>query len=161
MVRGRLTRKQTTSRPDNVWPDMRKHMSDVSKRKEKQKWAIEKPKLDNARRLRGIFFIELYDKAFKSIMKNARRKLEIPMPAAMLCRLQLNQHRETCGKVGQHKTRNACIVEADETMRIRMEGSQRKDHEDHVAAKGRNSLSHYNLVHKFIPMPEAMKIPSG
>ena len=54
---GRLTRKQTTSRPDNVWPDMWEHMSDASKRKEKQKWAIEKPKLDNARRLRGILFI--------------------------------------------------------------------------------------------------------
>ena len=55
----RLTRKQTTSRPDNVWSDMWKHMSDASKRKEKQKWAIEKPKLDSARRLRGIFFHEL------------------------------------------------------------------------------------------------------
>ena len=30
---GRLTRKQTTSRPDNVWPDMRKRVSDASKRK--------------------------------------------------------------------------------------------------------------------------------
>ena len=44
----RLTRKQTTSRPDNVWPDLWKHSSDASKRKEKQKWAIEEPKLDNA-----------------------------------------------------------------------------------------------------------------
>ena len=52
-------------------------------------------------------------------MKNARRKLEIPMPAAMLCRLQLHHHRETCGTVGQHKTKCACIVEADESMRIR------------------------------------------
>ena len=34
----RLTRKQTTSRPDNAWPDLWKHMSDASKRKEKQKW---------------------------------------------------------------------------------------------------------------------------
>ena len=24
-----------------------------------------------------------------------------------------------------------------------------------------NSLSHYNLVHKFIPMPQAMKIPDA
>ena len=29
-------------------------------------------------------------------------------------------------------------------------------HEDHIAGKGDNSL-HYNLVHKFIPMPQAMK----
>ena len=49
---GGLTRKQTTSRPDELWPEIWKHTSDASKRKEKQKWAIEKPKLDNARRLR-------------------------------------------------------------------------------------------------------------
>ena len=27
-------------------------------------------------------------------------------------------------------------------------------HEDHIAGKGDNSLQHYNLVHKFIPMPQ-------
>ena len=61
--------KQSTSRPDNAWPDMWKHMSDASKRKAKQKFAIEKPKLDNARKLRGIFFIEPEDEDFKNIMK--------------------------------------------------------------------------------------------
>ena len=30
-------------------------------------------------------------------------------------------------------------------------------HEDHIAGKGDNSLQHYNLVEKFIPMPQAMK----
>ena len=50
----RLTRKQSTSRPDNVWPDMWKHMSDAAEKKAKQRWAIEKPKLDNARQLPGI-----------------------------------------------------------------------------------------------------------
>ena len=40
----RLTRKQTTSRRDTLWPEIWKLMSDASKRKEKQKWAIEKPK---------------------------------------------------------------------------------------------------------------------
>ena len=30
-------------------------------------------------------------------------------------------------------------------------------HEDHVAGEGNNSLQQYNLVHKFIPMPQAMK----
>ena len=53
----RLTRKQTTSRPDTLWPEIWKYMSDAFKRKEKQKWAIEKPKLDNARRLRGIYLL--------------------------------------------------------------------------------------------------------
>ena len=35
-------------------------------------------------------------------------------------------------------------------------GSQ--NHEDHIAGKGFTSMSHHNLVHKFIPMPQAMKI---
>ena len=34
-------------------------------------------------------------------------------------------------------------------------------HEDHNAGKGENSLQHYNLVHKFIPMPQAMKISTA
>ena len=34
-------------------------------------------------------------------------------------------------------------------------------HEEHIAGKGENSLQHYNLVHKLIPMPQAMKIPTA
>ena len=33
--------------------------------------------------------------------------------------------------------------------------------EDHIAGKGNNSLQHYNLVHKFIPVLQAMKIPAA
>ena len=88
---------------------MWKHMSDASKRKEKQKWTIEKPKLDNARRLRGIYFVDPDDEEFKHIMKNARRKLEVPMPAAMPCKLQ-RKYRETC-RVDECKTKYACIAE--------------------------------------------------
>ena len=40
-----------------------------------------------------------------------------------------------------------------------MGNSEPTIHEDHVAGKGDNSLQHYNLVHKFIPMPQAVKIP--
>ena len=41
----------------------------------------------------------------------------------------------------------------------RLESCLPKDHVDHIAEKGPNSMSHYNLVHKFVPMPQAMKIP--
>ena len=34
-------------------------------------------------------------------------------------------------------------------------------HEVHIAGKEDNSLQHNNLVHKFIPMPQAMKIPAA
>ena len=158
---GRLTRKQTTSRLDNVWPDMWKHMSDAAKRKAKQKWTIGKPKLDNARKLRGIFFIEAAGEDFKNIMKNARRKLEIPMPAAMPCKTPINNGGETYCGIGKSKTKHAYIVDADESMRIRLEGVPQRYHEDHIAAKELNSLSRYNLAHKFIPMPQTVKIPDA
>ena len=46
-------------------------------------------------------------------------------------------------------------------MRKRLGGTLHKDHEDHNAGKGINSLIHNNLVHKFIPMPKAMKMPDA
>ena len=59
------------------------------------------------------------------------------------------------------KTKLACILEADESTRMRMGNSIPHHHEDHIAGKGENSLQHYNLDHKFIPMPQAMKIPAA
>ena len=37
----------------------------------------------------------------------------------------------------------------------------RKINEDHIAGKGENSLQHYNLVHKFIPMSQVIKTPAA
>ena len=41
------------------------------------------------------------------------------MPAATPCKLQRDKYRETCRTVEEHKTKYACIVEADESMRTR------------------------------------------
>ena len=56
------------------------------------------------------------------------------------------------------ETKLACILEAGESTRLRMGNSKPHHHEDHIAGKGENSLQHYNLVHKFILMPQAIKI---
>ena len=133
---GRFTRKHTTSRPDTVWPFMWKHMSDAAKKKAKQRWAIEKPLLDNARQLSGIFFIEPNDEEFKLTMKAAGRKLEVPMPAAMPCKIPIKSSGETHRNVGKRKTNCACIVDADESTRPRLEGAGQKPHQDHINAKG-------------------------
>ena len=71
---GRLTRKQLTSRPDHLWPELWKSMGKHAKLKEKQKWSEEKVHLENARKLRGIYFIDPEDKEFKKTIKNARKK---------------------------------------------------------------------------------------
>ena len=130
--------------------------------REKHQWAIEKTKLDNARRLRGIYFIDPEDMEFKEIIKNARRTLETPMAPAMPCKTcKKNKHGETRSKTGDFRPKFACILEASESTRMRMGESLPKHHEDHVAGKGINSLNHYDLVHKFIPMPQAMTIPDA
>ena len=59
--------------------------------------------------------------------------------------------------VAKRKTKYACIVDADESTRPRIEGAGHKPHQDHITAKGMNSMTHYSLVHKFIPMPQALK----
>ena len=42
-----------------------------------------------------------------------------------------------------------------------MERSPPKNHEDHIAGRGYTSMTHYNLVHNFILLPQAMKIPDA
>ena len=154
---GRLKRKQLTSKPDHPWPELWKSMGKHAKLKEKQKWSEEKLHLENARKLRGIYFIDPEDTEFKETIKNARKKLETSVAPAMPCKIVKN-----CGSGASNKiqTKLACILEADESTRMRMGESSPNHHEDHIAGQGENSSQHYNLVHKFIPMPQAMKIPA-
>ena len=81
------------------------------------------------------------------------------MAPAMPCKK--SKHGETRGNTNDFKSKFACILEASESTRLRVEESLPNYHEDHVAGKGSNSLQHYNLVHKFIPMLQAMKIPAA
>ena len=80
------------------------------------------------------------------------------MAPAMPCKISKN-----CGSGASNKiqTKLVCILEADASTRMRMGNSIPHHHEDHIAGKGENSLQHYNLVHQFIPMPQAMKIPAA
>ena len=81
----------------------------------------------------------------KKPQKNAHRKLEISIEAEMPCKITESQHSSP----DLRKTNFACVVEADESTRRRLEGWLPKDHEDHHARKGINSLNHDNLAHKF------------
>ena len=130
-------------------------MGKNAKLKEKQKWSNEKFHLENARKLRRIYFIDPEDKEFKETIKNARKKLETSIAPAVPCKIMKN-----CGSGGSNKvkTKLACILEASESTRLRVGESLPNYHEDHIAGKGDNSSQHYNLVHKFIPMPPAVKI---
>ena len=102
----RLTRKQLTSRPDHLWPELWKAMGKHAKVKEKQKWSNEKIHLENARKLRGIYLIDPEDKEFKETIKNARKKLETPVAPAMRCKIM----KKNCGSGASNKIKNKTCV---------------------------------------------------
>ena len=51
-------------------------------------------------------------------------------------------------------------MEAHESTWKLLESTLLRNHDDRIAERVFNSLTHHNLVHKFIPMHQAMKIPS-
>ena len=71
----RLTKIQATTRPGYLWPEIWSDMSNAAQKKEMQEWAVEQPKLDDARSLRGMYFIdpeegELEEAFFKKPERN-------------------------------------------------------------------------------------------
>ena len=114
-------------------------MGKNAKLKEKQKWFEEKIHFDNARKLRGIFS----STRSKETIKNARKKLETSIVPVMLCKIMKN-----CGSGASNKIQInfECILEANESTRMRMGNSEPHNHEDHIAGKGENSLQHSYLA---------------
>ena len=119
---------------------------------------MKKLHLENARKLRGIYFIDPEDKEFTETIKNARKKLETSVTPAMPCKIMKNCGSGASNKI---KTKLACILEADESTRLRMGNSVPNYHEDHIAGTRDNPLQHHILFHKFIAIPQAMKILSA
>ena len=102
--RRRLTKRRVTSMSDHLCPEIRTNMSDAAQQWEKQKWVIEKPKLDNVWKLRGLYFVDPEDVEFKETLKNTR-KMEILMEAVVSCKIRKSQHRETCCYTDNRKSK--------------------------------------------------------
>ena len=94
-------------------------------------------------------------------MKSARRKLEVPMPAAIPCTTKRDEYRETCCVFHNCNTKYACIVEAGESTRKRTEGTLIEVMKVILQGEELIHVNHDNLVHKLILMPQAMKIPDA
>ena len=117
----RLTNIQATTRPDYLWSEI---------------W------IGNARKLRGIYFIDPEDGEYKQTIKDARKKLDSHLEAAIPCKMgtrkRFKEQRENVASADTHpheKTKYACIVEAHESTRKRLESALPRNHEDHIAEK--------------------------
>ena len=56
-----------------MWPEVWTKIGKAVQKREKQEWAIEKPKDVNGGRLRGIYFIDPEDGAYEETIKNGRK----------------------------------------------------------------------------------------
>ena len=157
----RLTRKQLTSRPDHLWPELWTKLGRNAQLKEKQKWSNEKLHLENARKLRGIYFIDPEDKEVKETIKNARinwkrqwlppclarQARTVSMERPVVNPMRSNQNLRVFWKPVNPQD---CVWE--NLYRIIMKTILQE-----------KEIIHYNITiwHKFIPMPQAMKIPAA
>ena len=157
VVRGRLTKRQATSRPDLLWPESwrstsKNHNNEGEKIGQVKDQSLRTPEsyevfISSTQRTR---ILQRSSRMHDSNWKHKQLRL-------CLARRAKFRNGETCIQKDEHQSRLTCILEADETKRQRMEGIAPRIHEDHIAGKGDNSLHHYNLVHKFNPTPQAMK----
>ena len=99
VVRGeRLTKRQVTSKPDHLWTELWTKLGRNAKLRDKQ--------IDNARRLRGIYFIGPEDKEVKETIRNAVKNLETPMAPAVPCKTcKKSKNGETRSKTNDFKSK--------------------------------------------------------
>ena len=136
----RLTKKQTTSRPDYLWPEIWKICQKQRNEKKNKNGLSRNQSLITPEDCSVLTSLIQRMKRSKKLWKKARRKLEVPIAAAMPCKIWGGKYRETCRTTEIRKTKYACIVEADESMRKRLERTLHEDHEVHNAGKRINSL---------------------
>ena len=93
--------------------------------------------------MRDICFIDPEDEEHQVTIKNSRKKLEVLMEAAMLCEMETRKRKRKLQETvpnentnSRKKTNYACIVEAHESTRKRLESALPRNHQDHIAGNG-------------------------
>ena len=135
--------------PDQIICDLRFGLAcrKQSKTKKSKNALSRRQKLDNARKLTRIFFIDPEDEESEEPLKTKQER-NSKLLWNRLCPARRRQE-SVWGATGN------C---AHESTRTRLESTLPRNHEDHTAEREFNSLTHCNVVHKFVPVLPAMKI---
>ena len=140
----------------------KRHPGQIAKLREKQKWSIEKPKLDNVRRLRGIYFIDLRTRNSKKPRGMPERNWKHQwLPLCLARRARKTSMERPVARLMISSQNLRVSWKPVNPQECVWKNLYQKYHKDHIARKGDSSLQHYNLAHKFIPMLQAMKIPAA
>ena len=131
--------------------------------------ANDQAKLENARRMRGIYFIDPEDEEYQETIKTCKAIVgssDGSGPCRARIKTQTSRARRKLQRGQECPTRfkRQSTLEKwkfRESTRQRMEPTSRKGHEDHIAGKEHHSMNHSNLVNKFISIQKAMRIPDA
>ena len=135
-------RKQTTSRPDNVY------MSDASKRKEKQQWPSRNPNSIMPEDC-VVFTSMILMMRNKGIMKMRVESCKFQCQQQCLAKLHCAGVAGNPAALLENTRQNTFVLLKPMNLwEVRLEGAPHGNHEDHIAGKGMNSFSRYNQVHK-------------
>ena len=152
----RLTRKQLTSRPDHSWPEIWKKWEETPSWRKSKSGRMSSSIWKTHENCEGSISLTQKDKEFKETSKNARKKLETSVAPAMPSKIM----KKNCGVVAPTKSKQ------DLRVFWKLVNLQDCVWENHYQIIMKTTLQekekfYYNLVHKFIPMPQAMKIPAA
>ena len=152
-----LTRISTTTRTDHVCPEVSTKIGKHAQNRRKGTDEIETEARQCRKTERNFIF---------STQKNATIKLERLLTPAMPAK----KYPFIVNKQGQHRrlamkrSSEQCMIVLWNLMNLRHNEQNfysLKTIKNHNASKGVTAVTHYKLVHKFIPMPQAIKIQDG
>ena len=71
----RVTKVQTTTRPDRVWPEVWIKIGKAAQNRAKQEWKKREPKTRQCSTTEGIYFIDPDDRKYKETFKTCEKKI--------------------------------------------------------------------------------------
>ena len=167
-----MTKIQTSSRPDDIWPEVWSKMYKNSQREETA-MGKKKNKMDATRQFQENV---LHWTRSSTQQENWKRIKKIAMPYGaqrISQKTTLNNtsrgepcpeaqpEESSCTKDEKSSGNYALKIDAYESQRCRINERGKPKHVEDSATLGHNFMSLYNLVHLLTPFPKAMKIPKA
>ena len=151
-------RRSKRQPPDYLWPEIWKDISEAAQRKEKRKWACRKT--EEWQRWKIVHFIDPADAEIKETIRTMRGES-----------WKFRCQQQCLARSGKERTRQhvAILMLPRQNTQLKPTSLGESVYKELytkimkaiLQGKGVNSLNHYNLLHKFILMLKAMKIPDA
>ena len=127
----RLTKIQTTTRPDHVWPEVWTKIGEAAQNREKQKWAKEKP-------MNLFLLIQTTENTQKFPKTQEENWKDLWLPGCLVKDSQASRKRMHSRRLAMKRSVKQCMIakwNLIESTRQRAESWQSRNHQDHIVEK--------------------------